>query len=114
MANESEQDQQAAAGGASLTETIAGLEANGYKGQWMVEGEGIKCLACGQTSNPESLTADAMLRVEGASDPADMAAVAGLRCPGCGTKGTIVLKYGPEASPEDQHILSALGPGPTS
>jgi hypothetical protein len=47
-------------------------------------------------------------RTEGASDPADMVAVAALVCPRCGARGTVALKYGPEASPEEDEVLRLL------
>jgi hypothetical protein len=31
-----------------------------------------------------------------------------LTCPSCGTKGTLVLTYGPEASPTDSDVLREL------
>jgi hypothetical protein len=50
-----------------------------------------------------------MRRTEGASDPDDMLAVVGLTCPRCGTQGTAVLGYGPEADPDDAEIVVRLG-----
>jgi hypothetical protein len=47
-------------------------------------------------------------RLEGASDPADMLAVAAIACPACGTRGTLVLTYGPEATAGDDAVLSHL------
>jgi DNA-directed RNA polymerase subunit RPC12/RpoP len=110
MANESEEDQQAAAGGATLLETLGKLEAKGYEAQVIIEDGQLKCLACNMAFDPASVEADDLRRVEGASDPADMAAIAGITCPHCSTKGTVVLKYGPEAGPDDQDVLAALSP----
>jgi len=110
MANESEDDQQAAAGGATLLETLSKLEAKGYEAQIIAEDGHLKCLACDTAFDPADVEAEELLRVEGASDPADMAAIAGITCPHCATKGTVVLKYGPEAGPDDQDVLAALSP----
>lgn len=111
MANESEEDQQAAAGGASVLEILNGLEAQGYSGQFAAGEDGsLDCLAGTHTFQADAVDPDELLRVEGASDPDDMAAVAGLTCPVCGSKGTVVLKFGPEASLEDQQILAAFAP----
>lgn len=110
MANESEEDQQAAAGGATLLETLKKLEAQGFEGQLNVEDGQLRCLSCDTLFAPEAVEAPELRRVEGASDPADMAAVAGLACPNCGVKATVVLKYGPEAGPDDQDVLAALSP----
>ncbi len=110
MANESEDDQQAAAGGATLLETVAKLEAHGYEGQVIVEEGQLKCITCSTSFDPAAVEADDLRRVEGASDPADMAAVVGITCPNCSTKGTVVLRYGPEADPDDQAVLAAFSP----
>ena len=47
--------------------------------------------------------------MEGASDPADMLAVAAVICPVCNTSGTLVLGYGPEADADDADVLASLG-----
>jgi hypothetical protein len=49
-----------------------------------------------------------LYRLEGASDPDDMVAVAALRCPSCKTRGTLVLSYGPETSAVDADVLCCL------
>ena len=91
------------------------LEKSGYTGQFSVSQESkLRCLSCDTEVDPASIEPESILRVEGASDPDDMAAVAAVTCPNCSAKGTVVLKYGPEASPEDAHVLSAFGPGPTT
>lgn len=108
-------DEEGAPAGATLLDLLAKLESQGYTEQFAVTQDGkIRCGGCDVELEAEQLQADVFLRAEGASDPDDMVAVAGLTCPGCDKKGTIVLKYGPEASPEDSHVLSALGPGPTT
>jgi len=38
----------------------------------------------------------------------DVLAIAALVCPHCGSRGTIVLNYGPLATPQDSAILRAL------
>ena len=47
-------------------------------------------------------------RLEGASDPDDMLALAALVCAQCGTRGSLLLNYGPSASPEDAGVLDQL------
>ena len=46
--------------------------------------------------------------LEGASDPDDMILVIAASCPVCSTGGTVVLGYGPNASPEDADLIVAL------
>ena len=96
--------------GATLTESIATLEADGFTGQMASRPDGaIQCLTCRQASPANDYTLGAMRRTEGASDPDDMLAIVGLTCPNCGTRGTAVLGYGPEADPEDAEVLVRLG-----
>ena len=96
--------------GATLTEIIATLEAAGFAGQMATrDGGAIRCLTCRQESPANDFKLGAMRRTEGASDPADMLAVVGLTCPNCGTQGTAVLGYGPEAGPDDAEVLVRLG-----
>ena len=95
---------------ASLGEILASLEAAGFTSQMAARPGGmIVCFACHQESPAADLVLEALGRTEGASDPADMLAVAGLACPHCGSKGTVVLGYGPEAGPEDAEVLLRLG-----
>ena len=47
-------------------------------------------------------------RVEGASDPADLALVTTVECPHCGARGALILRYGPEASEDEADLLTAL------
>ena len=96
--------------GATLTEIIATLEAAGFTGQMAARADGaIQCLTCREVSPANEFQLGAMRRTEGASDPADMLAVVGLTCPRCGTQGTAVFGYGPEAGPDDAEVLVRLG-----
>jgi len=73
-----------------------------------LEGARLECHECGEIMPAASLTMTSLRRLEGASDPDDMLAVVALACPRCGTQGTLVLGYGPAASPEDGDVLAAL------
>ena len=59
-------------------------------------------------SMPRAVTMSSLRRLEGASDPDDMLAVVALACPACGTQGTVVLGFGPNATAEDSDVLKAL------
>ncbi len=74
----------------------------------VVEGGNVRCGACRTASEAGSVAVTALSRVEGASDPDDMAAVAVLTCPWCSMAGTLVLSYGPLASAEDSDVLEQL------
>ena len=68
----------------------------------------IRCAACRELGEPEDYGVGDLRRMEGASDPVDMLAVVGVSCPNCGDKGTLVLHYGPTASPAEAAVLSAM------
>lgn len=98
-----------ASDGTTLVEVIRGLEKDGYVGQMAAaEGGMIRCFTCRQDSPASDVHIQLLRRTEGASDPADMVVVAALLCPHCGAKGTVALKYGPEASPEEVEALQLL------
>jgi len=96
-------------GSATLTDVIAEFDALGFTGQFIPVPDGaLRCLTCQTVTPAEDISMDTLRRLEGASDPADMAAVAALTCPHCGTKGTVVLKYGPDANVEDADVLACF------
>src|SRR6187401_2549475 len=66
-----------------------------------VAGGEILCLTCRERFGADTQRADDIDRVEGASDPADMAMVLPVRCPHCDTTGALVVRYGPEASEDE-------------
>jgi hypothetical protein len=92
----------------TLSSLLDDLGALGFTGQFDVHGGGVRCLRCRVTTATPAVAVEDLRRLEGASDPADMLAVVALRCPHCGTRGTLVLNYGPEATPEDAEVLGLL------
>ncbi|MEW6154940.1 MAG: hypothetical protein AB1673_13285 [Actinomycetota bacterium] len=94
----------------TLAELMAAFELEGYRGQMAVRPAGhVVCMTCHQESPAAEVQIDALERTEGASDPADMLAVAALVCPLCSAHGTLVMAYGPEADADDADVLAALG-----
>lgn len=77
-----------------------------------LEGGLVRNEADGSTVAAPSLTVDSIHRVEGASDPGDMAFVAAVTFPEGGTRATLVVKYGPDATAADSDVLLALPDGP--
>lgn len=85
------------------------FRSQGYVAQFAAQpGAIVRCYACRMDSPADQFKIDALERGEGASDPADMVANVAARCASCGAKGVLTLKYGPEASVEDQDVLSVL------
>lgn len=95
----------------TLLEVIGALEHEGFRGQFLVhDGARLECSSCRHVFHVGDAGVDALRRLEGASDPDDMLAVAALACPNCGNRGTVVLGYGPASSAEDSAALAALEP----
>lgn len=93
----------------TITEVMAEYEAQGFDAQFMPgDGGGLRCLTCNNNVPADEIGLAALRRVEGVSDPDDMAAIAAVECPRCGARGTIALKYGPSASVEEAEILGHL------
>ena len=93
----------------SLSEILAMFEADGFSAQLAARPEGqIMCFSCHHEAPAEDFQLRALARTEGASDPDDMLAVAAVTCPKCGTKGVLILNYGPESSEEDVEVLQRL------
>ena len=99
----------------TLAEVVNQFEAAGHTAQMAARPGGrMLCFTCRTESDAAEVELVALRRVEGASDPDDMLAVAALVCPRCGTLATAVLGYGPEAGEDDADVLLRLhaGSGP--
>jgi hypothetical protein len=93
----------------TLSEVLARYEQAGFTGQFAARpGGDVHCYACGRDHDPASVELVSLRRLEGASDPDDMLAIAALRCPACGSRGTAVLGYGPDSATEDGELLYRL------
>jgi DNA-directed RNA polymerase subunit RPC12/RpoP len=93
----------------SLGEVLAEFEADGFTDQFEIDDAtgACTCGACGRATSPDSIDVVTGRRLEGASDPAEMSTVLGVRCPHCGRRGTAVCRYGPEASEGEAALLLA-------
>jgi hypothetical protein len=99
----------APAGPSTMIELLADLRARGFEQDMYVTRDGmVRCGVCQHTAAPTDLVLHALRRLEGASDPADMAAVLALECRVCGGRGTTIVRYGPEAGPGDTAVLLAV------
>lgn len=82
------------------------LRSLGFTGDMFVTSSArVRCGSCRHEADPSQLELHAIRRIEGASDPADEAAVLALACTVCGLRGTAVVRFGPEASREDDEVL---------
>lgn len=96
-------------GDVSLVDVLDRLADAGYDTDFFVQDDGhVCCGRCRTCQPPASLALDGVRRLEGASDPADMAAVLALRCESCGSRGTAVVRFGPEAGEGEAILLTGL------
>lgn len=93
----------------TLQAVLEAFAADGYdQDMFIVQGGNVRCGACRHDTPASQLQLDSLRRLEGASDPADMAAVLAIACLQCGAKGTAVARYGPEADADHDEVLLAL------
>lgn len=92
----------------TIVEAIDALRAAGFRGDFAIREGGVRCGGCGHAHAPDELDIERIYRIEGQSDPADEALVAGLRCQGCGSLGVLVAGYGPTADPAEADVLKRL------
>jgi hypothetical protein len=96
-------------GASTLLEALERLRAAGFAGDMFVTAEAtVRCGSCHEETAPTELDLECLVRLEGVSDPADEAAVLALTCRACGGRGTAVVRYGPEAEPQDDVVLRAV------
>lgn len=96
-------------GGLTIADALREFEARGYLGQFVVKDTGsVECVACHHAFAPSTVPVEAMRRIEGVSDPADMVYVGALECPECGARGTATIKYGPDAGAGESFVLREL------
>ena len=96
-----------------LIDVLQLAEACGFAAEFEVAGdasghEDLWCPHCEVESSASSFERAWSLRLEGASDPADMLHVSALTCPNCGTGGVFVTPFGPIASQRQACVLRAL------
>jgi hypothetical protein len=99
----------------TITDVLEAFESSGYGSQFIVREQGVlECTICRERSSATDVECRELRRLEGASDPDDMLAVAALVCPRCAARGTVVLGYGPAASEDDAEVLAVLdAPAPS-
>jgi hypothetical protein len=95
----------------TLVEVLNDLTRQGYTTEFSVDADGsLCCRVCGICAAPGTADVQSFRRLEGASDPGDMAAVLAVRCRACSSRGAAVVRFGPEAGPGDAALLEGMGP----
>jgi hypothetical protein len=96
-------------GASTLLEALAQLRAMGFERDMFVTAEAkVRCGVCHHDAAPEDLNLRHLVRLEGVSDPGEEAAVLAIECTVCGALGTAVVRFGPEAGPQDDAVLLAI------
>ncbi len=81
----------------------------GWPSNHLVRGGALaECGVCGEATRADAVDVEAVHRLEGASEPADLQMAIGWTCPHCGAGGTIIVGYGPNASDTDADMLAAI------
>ncbi len=93
----------------SILDELQDLEDHGITEAFdVLPGGFVRCSACHQVGDARDTALLDVRRLEGKSDPSEMAAVLTLRCSHCGAEGACITSFGPLASAEDQDVLMAL------
>jgi hypothetical protein len=93
----------------TLMEVLALYSSGGFAGIFSVTPDGlVECGTCGVESVAGEVSMHSLRRLEGASDPDDMLAVAAVTCPSCGARGTVTVMFGPMASAEEATVMANL------
>jgi hypothetical protein len=71
-------------------------------------GARLRCGTCDAVSAASTFERRWQNRLEGVSDPDDMAQVSGVVCPACGELGTFVSLFGPGAETDAAEVMVAL------
>lgn len=96
-------------GASTLLEALDQLRAVGFDRDMFVTAEAmVRCGSCHQDTAPADLNLLHLVRLEGVSDPGEEAAVLALQCTVCQARGTAVVRFGPEAGPQDDAVISAV------
>lgn len=94
----------------SIVKELNELGAEGVTSSFaVVPGAKLRCEGCHEVHPASLMTLLQVRRLEGKSDPGEMAAVLSLRCGHCQAEGSCIVSFGPMASAEDQDVMLALG-----
>ena len=95
--------------GTGVASVLDRAHAAGYGAVFEPEaGAQLRCGSCDAVTDASTFERRWQNRLEGASDPDDMAQVSGLVCPACGTLGTFVSLFGPGAGTDAADVMVAL------
>jgi hypothetical protein len=93
----------------SMLGILAAFRDDGFTSDFHARPGGmVECGSCHALHPANTLALHHLERLEGDSDPSEMLAICAVACPGCSTRGTLVLTFGPEATREDDDVIELL------
>jgi hypothetical protein len=96
----------------SIADVVQDLAADGWRERFApLEGGEVRCPSCGAELPASDLPTEGLRRVDGATDPSDVAVVVPVTCPTCTTRGVVVVRSGLDGGPEDTDVVAALDHG---
>lgn len=96
----------------TMVQTMHRLGNQGFNGQFRAESGGLRFLTNGTLYQPEELTVEEMVRLEGNSTPDEEAVIFALVTP-LDEKATYCVTYGPEMDPADMDVVRRLHVSPS-
>lgn len=92
----------------TIMDVIRRLSSEGYNGQVRAEPGGMRFIDDNEVVDPECVTVDEVVRIEGTSSPDEETAVLALRREHDGHKATYCVTFGTHMDPMDVDILQRL------
>lgn len=93
----------------TLSGAIARFTDDGFAAQFIAApNASVECANCRSVVPAPRLEVIRTHRFEGASDPADMMCLFGVKCPVCAAMGTLLLAYGVNADNVDADVATSL------
>lgn len=84
------------------------LEGEGYVADFFARGGRLGCGECEELLDPGRVMIEAVVRLEGDSDPDEEVVIYALSEGPCGRRGTYIVVYGPNTPPDDVAVEAAL------
>jgi len=91
-----------------LRRAVDRLTAAGYEDVFEAVADGLRAASTDKVHPPSTFVVEEFERFEGSSDPGDEVIVFALRSRADESKGTYVVAFGPQITPEDETVVQAL------
>ncbi len=92
----------------TLSEAVNSLTQQGYKYNFNIQANVLRCNEHGIELKPEDFEIDKVFRFEGDTDPGDESILYAISSPTFNVKGLLVNAYGPYSDPISDKIMARL------